>query len=56
MAKKGRPKKLAKERRTNRFEIVLSASERKQIDAKAEAVGKKPSIWAREVLLREAAK
>lgn len=52
MAKMGRPKKAAKERRTERLEIVLSPAERRKIEAAARAVDLAPAIFVRDAALR----
>jgi uncharacterized protein (DUF1778 family) len=50
----GRPKKPAKERRTERLEIVLSPAERRKIEAAARAVQSAPAIFVRDAALRMA--
>lgn len=53
MAKMGRPKKAAKDKKTDGFWVCLSPTERKKITVVRQTTGLDESTWAREVLLKE---
>lgn len=52
----GRPKKAPSERHDDDMKIPLTSEEKAVIQAAAESVGKKPTTWARDTLLRSAKK
>ncbi|HVX86493.1 MAG TPA: hypothetical protein VH253_17055 [Phycisphaerae bacterium] len=54
MAKRGRPKLLKADRRSQNINVRVTAEEVKAIDAAAEAVGKGRSRWLRGVILKAA--
>lgn len=51
MAKMGRPRKLARDKRTDGFRVLLTPTERKRTKGAATAAGLDESAWARGVLL-----
>jgi hypothetical protein len=52
----GRPKKTQAEQRTSILRICLTPSERKAVDAAAQADHLDTSVWARVIILRAAEK
>jgi hypothetical protein len=54
MAKRGRPPKAPRERKTAGMKIPLTDAEKRQIQAAAESDGEKPVTWARDTLIRVA--
>jgi hypothetical protein len=49
-----RPKKAAKDRRTESMKLPMTREEKMVIEAAAEAIGEKPVTFAREAALRAA--
>lgn len=53
---RGRPPKPAEDRKTANMKIPLADAEKEAIEAAALADGAKPVTWARDILLRAAAR
>ena len=54
MAKRGRPKKLASEKKTYTLQVGLTEKERRLLERVAAKAGMGTSTWARDLLLKAA--